>query len=68
MASFGQSGYPVGEVAAITVQVNGVLATVEEGNFSAPVPLQHGANTITALARDVAGHEGSASSTVYLED
>ena len=52
-----------------TVSVNGVNTTVSNGTFTTVmgVPLNEGANVITALARDVAGNEVTASINVTNE-
>ena len=51
------------------VTVNGVEAAVNEaaGTFSASVPLTDGANMLTAVATDLAGHTASAAVTVVLD-
>lgn len=42
-----------------TVTVNGVAATVTNGNFSASVPLDPGANTLTAVATDTSDNSAT---------
>jgi RHS repeat-associated protein len=51
------------------VTVNGVDATLDEtaGTFRAVVPLADGANTLTAVATDRAGHTAQAAVTVILD-
>lgn len=51
------------------VTVNGVEATVDEtaGTWLAVVPLSDGANTLTAVATDRAGHTAEAAVTVVLD-
>ena len=53
-------------VASLTVNGNPV-GVDPNGNFSAPVVLTEGANTITVTAVDLAGNSGSASVTVTLD-
>jgi hypothetical protein len=49
---------------AATVTVNGIAAPVANGRFTATdVPLVEGGNLVTAVARDVRGHESSATIT-----
>lgn len=50
---------------AATVMVNGVPASVENGVFSASVPIAQGFHTVTALAQNVAG-SSSASVRVFV--
>jgi hypothetical protein len=47
-----------------SVTVNGVVATVSGGSFSASVPLSKGANALTAVVTSNGGASGSASETV----
>jgi hypothetical protein len=49
-----------------TVTVNGLQALVNNGTFSALIPIQRGQNTITALATDPHGHTAAHSVTVTL--
>ncbi|MBI5593097.1 MAG: carboxypeptidase regulatory-like domain-containing protein [Deltaproteobacteria bacterium] len=51
---------------AVSVQVNGVQASISSSTFSAMVPLVEGGNTITATAADKHGPTGAASITVTL--
>src|SRR5262249_18810506 len=54
--------------ATATVHVNGVLASVSAGTFTATgVPLHEGANTLTATATDPVGNVGTASVQVTLD-
>src|SRR5439155_11656694 len=46
---------------ATAVTVNGIPATIERETWSITVPLQDGNNTLTAIARDAAGHAETAS-------
>ena len=59
----------VGDANLEGVTVNGVVATVDEtaGTFLATIPLQDGANTVTAVATDRAGHSAEAAVTVILD-
>ena len=58
-------GQVVHATAIDSLAVNGVRALVTGNSFEARnVPLQAGANTITAVATDIFGHIGSASITV----
>lgn len=57
----------VDDPGVVAVAVNGVVAPVSGGSFSAGVPLQAGANTLTASATDAAGNTGSASVGVILD-
>ncbi len=50
-----------------TITVNGVLATLETGTYSADVPLTEGSNTITATATDLARNTGEALDTITLD-
>jgi RHS repeat-associated protein len=49
----------VGDVHLASVTVNGQLASLLAGHFSAAVPLAAGANDVTVVARDLAGNEAS---------
>ncbi|MBI5591267.1 MAG: carboxypeptidase regulatory-like domain-containing protein [Deltaproteobacteria bacterium] len=51
---------------AVSVQANGVQASISNGTFSAIVPLVEGSNIITATATDQNGLTGSSSITVTL--
>jgi hypothetical protein len=51
-----------------SVSVNGTAADVEDGAFSAGVPLIFGENLVTATARDRAGNEASVSVRVIREE
>jgi len=51
-----------------SVSVNGVAATLPgDGTFSATVPVVDGANLLTAVATDRAGHEASTAVSVFLD-
>jgi Ca2+-binding RTX toxin-like protein len=51
-------------VAVTSVAVNGVAATLTSGTWSVSVPLSEGSNVLTAIAKDAAGNETTASVTV----
>ncbi len=55
------SGTASDETALAGVTVNGVVASVGGGTFSASVPLASGANTLTAVATDTSGNTASMS-------
>ncbi|MDQ2696503.1 MAG: Ig-like domain-containing protein, partial [Pseudomonadota bacterium] len=57
----------VTDATAVTVTVNGVPATVSNGQFSASVGLSQGANTLTATATDAAGNSASTSVSVTFQ-
>ncbi|MET0646570.1 MAG: Ig-like domain-containing protein, partial [Pyrinomonadaceae bacterium] len=46
---------------AAVITVNGVAATLQGGGYSASVPLDEGANTISVVASDAAGNQSQAS-------
>ena len=64
----GEHGWQLadGGTEPIGVTVNGVVATVAGGSFTASVPLVEGANTVTATATNAFG-EASASTPVTLD-
>jgi glucodextranase-like protein len=49
------------------VTVNGQVAKLDSGTFSAPVVLSYGPNVITVVARDLAGNETVDQRTVYFD-
>lgn len=49
------------------VVLNGIVAAVEQGTFSAKVNLIEGSNTITAVATDAFGNAGNDTMTVILD-
>lgn len=49
------------------VTVNGIPAPLSAGNFSVPVPLKEGGNTITAVAQSGAGTPGTATISISLD-
>ena len=51
---------------AVSVYVNGMLASIINNTFSATVPLENGDNIITAIATDQYGRTGTSSITVIL--
>jgi hypothetical protein len=57
----------VSDANTVTVDVNGVAATVTGGTYSASVPLVVGANTLTATATDTDGNTANASVQVTLQ-
>ncbi len=57
----------VSDESTVTVAVNGIDATVTNGNYSASVPLQEGLNTLTATATDAAGNTASSSIQLTLQ-
>lgn len=50
-----------------TVTINGISAAPTGGTFSAQVPLTEGINTLTALATNAGGNQGTASVNVTLD-
>jgi Glucodextranase, domain B/Bacterial Ig-like domain len=52
---------------ADTVTINGIAAFPSGGTFSAQVPLTEGINTLTALATNAGGNQGTASVNVTLD-
>jgi hypothetical protein len=52
---------------ADTVTINGISAVPSGGAFSAQVPLTEGINTLTALATNAGGNQGTASVNVTLD-
>ncbi|MGH8551264.1 MAG: hypothetical protein ACRERU_22190 [Methylococcales bacterium] len=57
----------VSDASAVTVDVNGVTATVTGGTYRANVPPVLGANTLTAVAADKTGNQGSHSIRVTFQ-
>lgn len=57
----------VKDASIVTVQVNNVPATVENGSFSVPVELVNGSNLITVVAGDMAGNVSSDSRTIFFD-
>src|SRR5262249_39355722 len=49
------------------VNVNGIAAPLSSGNFSLPVPLKEGGNTITAVAQSGGGTPGTATISISLD-
>jgi len=57
----------VSDESTVTVAINGINATVSNGNYSVSVSLQEGLNTLTATATDAAGNTASTSIQVTLQ-
>ena len=54
----------VTDASAVTVTVNGVAATLNNGGYTATIPLSPGANTIRVIATDAAGNQAELTRTV----
>jgi len=48
----------------VNITINGVVATLSPGTFSANVPLKEGSNTLNAVAADPAGNQSTSSVAV----